>query len=112
MAHDGVGAELAASLSGEAWGRRFCEGLRGWLTAALGFILFCLLMAELFTVLAGVIARYVFNSSFPWTEELASWTLICLTYTGMAAGHATERHLAVNIIENFLSALAGAEWSG
>jgi tripartite ATP-independent transporter DctM subunit len=84
-------------------GWQFCERLRGWLAAALGLILFCLLMAELFTVLAGVIARYVFNASFPWTEEFASWTLICLTYTGMAAGHASGRHLSVNVIEALFS---------
>jgi tripartite ATP-independent transporter DctM subunit len=84
-------------------GWQFCERARGWLTAALGLILFLLLMAELATVLAGVIARYAFNSSFPWTEEFSSWTLICLTYTGMAAGHATGRHLSVNVIEALLS---------
>ena len=106
VAHDGFDIDLSATGSDALAGRRFCADLQRWLTAALGVMLFCLLMAELFTVLAGVIARYVFNSSFSWTEELASWTLICLTYTGMAAGHATERHLSVNVIENLLGARA------
>ncbi|SFJ77553.1 TRAP transporter, DctM subunit [Bosea sp. OK403] len=60
---------------------------------------FLLLSAIVIIVFAGVIARYVFNSSFSWTEELASWTFVWLIFTGMAAGHRGRRHIASGLYE-------------
>src|SRR5438105_4782708 len=46
---------------------------------ALELFIFCLLMAILLIVAAGVIARSVLNDSLSWSGELASWTLVWLT---------------------------------
>jgi tripartite ATP-independent transporter DctM subunit len=62
------------------------------------YVALLLLIELIVTVFAGVIARYVFNSSFVWTEELASWSFIWLIFTGVAAGHRGERHIAVGMI--------------
>ena len=62
-----------------------------------------LLIEIIVTVFAGVIARYVFNASFAWTEELASWSFIWLIFVGVAAGHRGERHITVGLGENALS---------
>jgi len=65
-----------------------------------------LLIELVVTVFAGVIARYVFNASFSWTEELASWSFIWLIFTGVAAGHRGERHIAVGMIDDIAPARA------
>jgi tripartite ATP-independent transporter DctM subunit len=62
-----------------------------------------LLVVIIVTVFAGVIARYVFNSSFAWTEELASWSFIWLIFTGVAAGHRGKQHITVGLGDKFLS---------
>ncbi|HXX83227.1 MAG TPA: TRAP transporter large permease subunit [Casimicrobiaceae bacterium] len=67
-----------------------------------------LLVEIIITVFAGVIARYVFNASFSWTEELASWSFIWLIFTGVAAGHRGERHITVSMIDGALSPRWGA----
>ena len=63
------------------------------------------LIAIIAVVLAGITARYVFNASFPWTEELASWIFIWMIFIGMALGHRNEQHLAVGIIDDRLPPL-------
>src|SRR5437879_7369014 len=62
-----------------------------------------LLVEIIVTVFAGVIARYVFNASFSWTEELASWSFIWLIFTGIAAGHRGARHITVGMVDGALS---------
>lgn len=46
---------------------------------------------------AGVVARYAFNSSFTWTEELGSWVFVWLTFVGVAAGHRGDQHIALEL---------------
>ncbi|MFI4981051.1 MAG: TRAP transporter small permease, partial [Nevskiales bacterium] len=60
--------------------------------------IFLLLMMIMVIVSAGVIARSVLNASLSWSGELASWTLVWLTFAGMAVGHGRERHIAVNLV--------------
>ena len=59
-----------------------------------------LLVGIIVTVLSGVVARYGFNSAFPWTEELASWSFVWLIFTGVAAGHRNERHVSIGLVAN------------
>ena len=63
------------------------------------FICFALLMMIIATVFVGVIARYVFNASFSWTEEFASWSFVWLICAGMAAGHRGNRHITAGIFD-------------
>jgi tripartite ATP-independent transporter DctM subunit len=74
-----------------------------WLDHAVKAVALFLLIEIIVTVFAGVIARYVFNASFAWTEELASWSFIWLIFTGVAAGHRGERHIAVGLGDAALS---------
>lgn len=69
------------------------------LNKSLDFTCFFLLSFIICVVFAGVIARYVFNSAFSWTEELASWTFVWLIFAGMAAGHRDGRHIASGVFE-------------
>ena len=45
--------------------------------------------------LAGVVARYIFNDSFTWTEELGSWLFVALIFIGVASSHRRRRHIAI-----------------
>ena len=65
--------------------------------AVVDFVAAILLAGIIVTVLAGVVARYGFNSAFRWTEELASWSFVWLIFTGVAAGHRNGRHVAVGL---------------
>jgi tripartite ATP-independent transporter DctM subunit len=73
------------------------------LVSLVKFVALFLLIELVVTVFAGVIARYVFNASFSWTEELASWSFVWLIFVGVAAGHRGERHIAVGMIDNVVS---------
>lgn len=73
------------------------------LLRALHLAVFVLLMAITAVVLAGVISRYVFNASFTWTEELASWIFGWLIFTGMALGHHKARHIRLSYLAESLS---------
>jgi len=66
------------------------------------YVALFLLIELIVTVFAGVVARYVFNASFSWTEELASWSFIWLIFTGVAAGHRGEQHIAVGMIDDIV----------
>src|SRR5258706_6749475 len=79
-----------------------------WLDRGVKLVALLLLLEIIVTVFAGVIARYVFNASFTWTEELASWSFIWLIFTGVAAGHRGERHIAVGMVDFALS----PRWQG
>jgi TRAP-type C4-dicarboxylate transport system permease small subunit len=65
---------------------------------ALELFIFCLLLAILLIVGAGVVARSVLNASLSWSGELASWALVWLTFTGMALGQAQNRHIALGFL--------------
>jgi len=47
---------------------------------------------------AGVIARYVFNSPFDWTEELATVLFIWLSFMGTSVATWQRRHVNVDFI--------------
>ena len=70
--------------------------LLAWLDHGVKLVALLLLVEIVVTVFAGVIARYVFNASFSWTEELASWSFIWLIFTGIAAGHRGEWSMALS----------------
>lgn len=79
-----------------------------WLDRAVKLIATLLLVGLVVIVFVGVLARYVFNSSFPWTEELASWSFVWLIFTGVAAGHRSERHVVVGLTANSYTGTARA----
>ncbi len=70
------------------------------LDRSVGFICLLLLLSLVLTVCAGVVARYVFNASFTWTEEFGSMVFVWLTFVGVAAGHRDEQHVALSLFED------------
>lgn len=100
MAETSVSPSLApdASLERDASAGR-AELVLSAIDRVFGGVALCLMLALVGIVFSGVIARYVFNASFPWTEELASWTFIWLIFTGVALGHRGERHVTIGMLE-------------
>jgi len=63
------------------------------------------LMAVMATlVFANVIARYVFNYSIIWVEELTQYQMIWITYLGAGLALREGRHVAVEILQDWLPA--------
>lgn len=71
----------------------------------LGTLVALLLVALVAIVAAAVVARYGFNSSFAWTEELAQWLFIALIFLGLPIGGGVLGEMRVDF---FLKLLNGA----
>lgn len=71
--------------------------------ALLGVIVAALLLSIMGVVFAGIIARFVFSASLSWSEELASWMLVWLTFIGMAIGIRADRHVAITLLGDALN---------
>jgi len=57
-------------------------------------------------ILLGVSARFT-GMRFAWTEELARWGLVSLTYVGASAALRNKQHAGVNVVLNLLPNKAG-----
>lgn len=57
-----------------------------------------------FDVLFQVFSRYILNTSFSWTEELARFSLIWLSILGAAYLNAKREHLSMDFLYRKLSA--------
>lgn len=57
-----------------------------------------LLVATFALVLAQVISRYVFSSPFTWTEELARFALVWLTFVSAGFVMARRLHVTVDLL--------------
>lgn len=61
----------------------------------------------LFWALAGIVflqffSRYILNDSIAWTEEIARYALMALTFTGSAMAARRGTHIAVEFLPNAL----------
>lgn len=76
------------------------------LTRAEGFVSALLLLVLLCLVALQVLSRYVFETPFAWTEELARYAMIWLVF--MAAAQVTSRdgHIAITFLDRLVSAKA------
>ncbi len=79
--------------------RRIVVAVLDRLDQVTGFFAVLCLLVIVGDVLAGVISRYVFNSSFSWTEEVGRWGFIYLIFFGVALGHRARDHIAVSIAQ-------------
>jgi TRAP-type transport system small permease protein len=80
----------------------------------LGRVVRALLVAEKWTtglfvvtilvlLLAQVVARYWLNAPIRWSDELARFTMIWLTFVGAAMASAEDRHIAVVVFDSRIS---------
>ncbi|MFN4058242.1 MAG: TRAP transporter small permease [Roseinatronobacter sp.] len=71
------------------------------------------IVLTLFWVLAGVVflqffTRYVLNNSYGWTEEIARYLLICVTFVGGVMATRKHSHIAVEFIYRWAARLAAS----
>lgn len=60
-------------------------------------------MVLLVTVLgAGVVFRYIIGNALPWTDEVASYLFVALTFLGAACGIRNDSHPRIEIVVNRL----------
>lgn len=55
------------------------------------------LLIMLFSVLLQIISRYIMRSPFPWTEELARYSYVWLTFIGVGFGIKNRNHITMTI---------------
>ena len=89
------------------------DGLRRAVTAVLdrldavtGAAAVFFLLVIVLDVSAGVVSRYVFNSSFSWTEEVGRWGFTYLIFLGVALAHRRRDHLSIGVAQ----AVVPARW--
>src|ERR1700735_3510345 len=57
------------------------------------WITFVLLLLSTTIAFGGIVARFIFNSSFPWEEEAGAYLLVAITTLGMAIGIRERGHI-------------------
>jgi tripartite ATP-independent transporter DctM subunit len=80
-------------------GRQAVVATLDWVDRITGLAAVLCLLGIAGDVMAGVISRYVFNSSFSWTEEVGRWIFTYLIFFGVALGHRARDHIAVSIAQ-------------
>jgi TRAP-type C4-dicarboxylate transport system permease small subunit len=77
----------------DVWFKR----LNGWLVVAM--------MATMVALVFGnVVARYVFNFSLIWAEELSQYLMVWVTFLGAGLALRQGRHVAVELLQDALPA--------
>lgn len=84
--------------------------------AAIGFVwnqvmemfVAALLAVLVVVVLAGVVSRYFVNSPLPWTEELARYLFIWISFVGAGVGVKSGANFGLNLVANHLPPRAHA----
>ena len=77
-----------------AWGERGVTGLR--LVCDVAAVL--TMLALVVVTGTGVVSRYMEGSPFAWTDEVASYLFVALTFTAAAAGAAREGHPRIELL--------------
>lgn len=75
--------------------------LEDWIAFAVFWVLGIVVFAQFFT-------RYVLNDSLAWTEEIARYLLMWVTFIGAAIAMRRRTHIAVEMLEHFLPDRLGA----
>ncbi len=94
-----TGEELAQTFEQEVPVDLSVYAPEDWITLILFWVMAGLVFTQFFT-------RYVLNDSYSWTEELASYTLVCVVFLGSSMCVRLSRHIQVDLIYRFLPAPA------
>ena len=57
-----------------------------------------LFVVLLLTVIWGVLTRYLLGDQAPWTEELARFLLVWVSFLGAALAYAGQQHLGIDLL--------------
>lgn len=77
------------------------DGFSGLVNTATVVVTCLLLVAIFFIVGSGVVARFVLHVSLPWTEEVASFMFIWLTFLGAAVALRERSHPTVLVLVRY-----------
>jgi len=75
-------------------------GWEDWIVLAVFWILACVVFYQVFT-------RYILNDAAGWTEEIARYLLIAVTFLGGAMAVRRNTHIQVDFVYRFLPRAAG-----
>ena len=70
----------------------------------LNAVVFGLFWCLVFVVFLQFVTRYVLNSSFAWTEEIARYLLIITVFLGGALAARQRAHIAVEVLQQWMPA--------
>jgi TRAP-type C4-dicarboxylate transport system permease small subunit len=68
-------------------------------SALLLFVLLCLVIVQ-------IVSRYVLQTPFSWTEELARYAMVWLVFIAAAQITSQDGHIAITFIDRFASGVA------
>lgn len=91
------------SSSGALTGARLAaaEGIR-WFKCVNAALVVAMMGVMVALVFGNVVARYVFNRSFIWAEELSQYLMVWVTFLGAGLAFAQGRHVAVEMLQDAL----------
>lgn len=61
-----------------------------------------LLIAASFVLFANVVARYGFNDSFPWAEEMTRYAIVWMVFVGGSVAARKGAHIGVDVLARLL----------
>lgn len=95
-----------------AAGRLSLASLHLWLKRANAAVLVAMMGVMVALVFGNVVARYVFNSSLIWAEELSQYLMVWVTFLGAGLAFTQGRHVAVEFLQDAMPAPAGRRVRG
>ena len=72
--------------------------LHDWLKRANAAVLIAMMGAMVALVFGNVVARYVFNVSFIWAEELSQYLMVWVTFLGAAYAYGLNEHIGLDFV--------------
>lgn len=86
------------------WGDKMSliQRLSDKLNKAIEYVVAFLLAMMSIVVFSQVVSRYVLHASLPWSEELARYILVWLTFLGASVGVKRNAHIGVEVVVKFL----------
>ena len=66
------------------------------------FVISALLIAASFVLFANVVARYGFNDSFPWAEEVTRYAIVWMVFVGGSVAARKGAHIGVDVLARLL----------
>jgi TRAP-type transport system small permease protein len=81
------------------------DGLERGLVRLNQWVLIALMAAMAVLVIANVVARYVFNNSFIWAEELSRYMMIWVGFLGSGLVLRVGAHIAVDLFQDLVPRL-------